>query len=77
MGLDLPLIHGRHGLAEQMEEWGFKGLTLGGIEAIHVTYRATYVLHFEDPAAADHAYRTTGWRQRNENPLEIEFFDDI
>lgn len=77
MSLDLLLIHGRHDPDEQMEEWGFNGPTLQGIEALHVTYQQTFVLHFKDRASCQTAQALTGWPEWDDRALELQFHDDM
>ena len=77
MGLRLLLIHGRFDPAEQMDEWGFNGPDIEGIEALHVVYQTTYVLHFKDAASAQRAQGLTGWREWDVDALEMSFHDDM
>jgi hypothetical protein len=77
MSLRMLLIHGRFGPDETMEEWGFHGPDLTGIEALHVMYQWTFVLHFQDAHAAQKAHALTGWPFFDENALELQFHDDM
>lgn len=71
------LIHGRFDPEETLEDWGFNGPDLAGVEALHVTYQQTFVLHFEDAHAASKAHALTGWPLWDENALELTFHDDM
>lgn len=73
----LLLIHGRFDPEEQMEDWGFSGPDIDGVEALHVTYQQTFVLHFEDAAAAKKAHALTGWPYFDEDALELMFHEDM
>jgi hypothetical protein len=73
----LLLIHGRFDPDETMEDWGFNGPDIEGVEALHVTYQQTYVLHFTDAAAATKAHALTGWPYFDQDALELTFHDDM
>jgi hypothetical protein len=73
----LLLSHGRFDPDEQLEEWGFNGPDLDGVEALHVTYQTTFVLHFKDAAAAQKAQALTGWPYFDCDALELAFHDDM
>ncbi len=75
--LDMLLIHGRSYPDEELDDWGFNGPTLTGIEALHVTYQSTFVLHFVDAAAAQAAHALTGWPYFDQDALELTFHDDM
>jgi len=77
MSLRLLLIHGRHDPDEQLDGWGFSGPDIDGVEALHVTYQQTFVLHFEDRASAAKAQALTGWREWDDQALEMSFHDDM
>lgn len=73
----LLLIHGRHDPDQDMDDWGFNGPNIEGVEALHVTYGQTFVLHFQDAQSASKAQALTGWRMWDENALEMSFHDDM
>ena len=73
----LLLIHGRFDPDEQMEDWGFAGPDIEGVEALHVVYKQTFVLHFENAEAAAKAHALTGWPYFDADALELQFHDDM
>jgi hypothetical protein len=73
----LLLIHGRFDREQDMDDWGFDGMPLDGVEALHVTYMTSHVLWFEDAASANKAHALTGWPYFDENALEMQFHDDL
>lgn len=75
--MKLLLIHGRHDPNETMEGWGFNGNGIEGVEALHVTYQQTFVLHFTDVQAAQKAHAQTGWPHFDDDALELQFHDDM
>ncbi|MBX3498123.1 MAG: hypothetical protein KF889_01665 [Alphaproteobacteria bacterium] len=75
--LRLMLIHGRHDPNEEMSDWGFNGPDIEGVEALHVTYQSTFVLHFVDKSAAQKAHAQTGWPHFDDDALELQFHDDM
>lgn len=77
MSLRLLLIHGRFDPDEQLEEWGFNGPDIEGIEALHSTYETHRVVRFKDRAAAQRAHALTAWEWWDENALLMQFHDDM
>lgn len=75
--LDFLLIHGRHDPDEDMQDWGFNGPRLHGVEALHVVYQTSFILHFTDSASADKAHAQTGWEFWDDNALELQFHQDM
>lgn len=73
----LLLIHGRFDPDEDMADWGFSGPDLNGVEALHVTYQSTFVLHFEDEVSATKAHALTGWPYFDQDALELTFHGDM
>lgn len=60
----------------EIEDWGFEGPTLEGIEAIDFTYGNTCVV-FKTPEAYDAARDATGWGEGvRELSLEIQYNAD-
>lgn len=49
----LNLLHGRHDPNETLNDCGFEGLTLACIEAVHVTYSATFTVWFVNQEAPE------------------------
>lgn len=73
----LLLIHGRFDPEEQLDDWGFSGPDLDDVEALHVTYQQTFVLHFKNSASASKAHALTGWPYFDQDALELTFHDDM
>lgn len=73
----LILIHGRKDPDEEMNDWGFNGPILEGVEYLVVTYNTHYRLGFVDEAACRAAMEATGWEEWDENQLLIQFHDDM
>lgn len=73
----LLLIHGRFDPDESLDDWGFNGPDIEGVEALHVTYQQTFVLQFADRASCQKAAILTGWREWDELALEMTFHDDM
>lgn len=84
--LKLDLYHGRVSNPEMLpttlegavvEDWGFQGPVLEGIEWLTCTY-GTFCVRFESEAAFETAKRLTGWDDgTTELSLEIAFFEDL
>ena len=77
MALRLLLIHGRFDPEADMDDWGFNGPNIEGVEALHVTYMASHVLWFVDEVSAKKAHALTGWPYFDENALEMMFDGDL
>ena len=82
--MKLHLYHGRldprtgptDADGNEIEDWGFEGPTLEGIESIDFTYGNTSLI-FKTPAAYDAAVRRTEWGEgAHELSLEIRYSDD-
>lgn len=75
--MDLLLIHGRFDPEADMDDWGFNGPTIQGVEAIHVIYQQTYVLWFADALSARKAHALTSWPHFDDEALEMTFHGDL
>lgn len=73
----LRLYHGRHDPEEAMNDWGFEGPSINGIEYITVTYLHTIRVVFASSEAADKARKLTGWQVWDTDTLGILFKDDM
>lgn len=76
--MKLLLLHGRKitDTNNEMTDWGFNGTTLFNVAALHVTYQATYVVHFKSKHDAYVAQSITGWPFFDDNALEMQFHQD-
>lgn len=74
----LMLMHGRNSPTEEMNDWGFQGPTLDGVEAVHFTYGLSTVrVWFVDVASREKAQEITGWEECEDNALEMQFHEDL
>ncbi len=73
----LLLIHGRHDPDETLDDWGFNGPTLEGVEYLVVTYNSHYRLGFVDEASFLRAKELTGWEEWDDKQLLMQFHDDM
>lgn len=71
------LIHGRYDVDQEMDDWGFRGPHIEGIVALHATYLTTFAVWFLDKEAAEKARAMTGWKEWDENALEMRFNKDL
>ena len=60
-----------------MEDWGFDGPLLSGVQSLHITYLATFAVAFVDLSACEAAAARTGWRLWDENTLEMRIVNDL
>lgn len=73
----MMMIHGRKDPDEEMDDWGFNGPILEGVEYLVVTYNAHYRLGFVDAESCAKAKEVTGWDEWDQNQLLIEFHHDM
>ncbi len=73
----LILLHGRHDPDEILNDWGFEGPTITCIEAVHVTYSATFTVWFANQEALEAAKKVTGWSDWDRLSLEMRFHEDM
>lgn len=71
------LLHGRKHANQDMEDWGFNGTDIIGVEAIHVTYLTHYTVWFTTKKQADRAQQQTGWEVWDERALLMKFTGDL
>jgi len=71
------LIHGRKNPDDEMNDWGFDGPVLEGVEYLVVTYNTHYRLGFRDAEAMKRAKDLTGWEEWDDDQLLIQFHDDL
>ncbi|MBD2745903.1 hypothetical protein IC232_04240 [Microvirga sp. BT688] len=72
---ELYLLHGRTRLEEDMEDWGFNGPRLQGVDGIHVTYGNINV-HFAGDAYLLAAQQLTGWDRFGDTALTVRMAED-
>jgi hypothetical protein len=71
--MQLHLYHGRKTPDEDMDDWGFDGPTLLGVEWMAVTYMSTFRVKFKTVEQAQAAQALTGWEYFADNDqLEIQ-----
>lgn len=73
----MRLWHGRVNPDQPMEEMGFDGPVLEGIESVHVVYAHTMTVKFLDTATFDVAQDATGWEVWDEHILIVRRHDDM
>ena len=77
--LKMHLFHGRNAPDEEMDDWGFSGPTLTGIESVNWTY-GELRLEFATPDAARIAHGLTGWKGftgPNSTELIVSIVEDM
>lgn len=75
--LVLRLFHGRRAPGDILEDWGFDGPRILGVQSLHITYLTTFAVAFVDISACEAAAALTGWPLRDENMLEMRIVDDL
>ena len=74
--MQLVLYHGRKSPDQEMDDWGFDGPALKGVERIQYTYGHLYVF-FSNPAFCEAAKAATGWSDHADNALQVGQHDDL
>lgn len=75
--LKLHMFHGRHAPDEEMDDWGFDGPTLEGVEWFHVTYMVDFRVKFVSLEAMEAAMAKTGWEVGDELMLYVKHQNDL
>ena len=75
--MDLLLLNGREKPDELVDDGGFCGPVLHGVDSIQQRYRDTTTVKFDNIALAESAMRQTGWPVWDEQVLEIVWQDDL
>lgn len=75
--MKLQLIHGRKTPDEQLNDWGFNGTPITGIEYIHHTYNTTVTVGFKSLEDCQKAKFITGWQNWASCVLEMDFHEDM
>ena len=77
--MKLNLFHGRNDPDEEMNDWGFQGPVLGGVEFVHITYTHHIRVGFDDWSTYRRALELTGWDVWDEKDrvLEASIHDDM
>ena len=73
----LYLLHGRHKPDDELQDWGFDGPKLEGVEGIHQTYGNPINVHFKTEADCKHARAITGWIELDRTTLTMLWDDDM
>lgn len=75
--MQLHLYHGRDDANADLEDWGFDGPTLHGVQQLLWTYGHPYII-FIDDTQRDAAAALTGWKEGvHEHSLELQLFGDL
>jgi len=74
--MKMLLIHGRDDPDEDIEDWGYQGMTLKGVDYIHWTY-GNLTIGFVSEDAARAAHDTTGWPFFDKAVLEMREHEDL
>jgi hypothetical protein len=72
---ELYLLHGRTRLDENLDDWGFDGPRLQGVEGIHGTY-GNINIHFATEEDLIAAQQLTGWEKFGDNALTLRMAED-
>lgn len=75
--MKLTLIHGRNDPDEQMEDWGFEGPIIEGIEWMAVTYMTHFRIKVANNEIAEELAKKLGWDMWEDCQLLIKFHDDM
>ncbi|SEG42494.1 hypothetical protein SAMN02746093_02904 [Legionella quinlivanii DSM 21216] len=73
--MKIRLYHGRNNPEQEMDDWGFEGVTLDGVEGIIWTYGVPRV-YFVNENALQTAKDLTGWDALGDG-LEMHVFEDL
>ncbi|KTC69786.1 hypothetical protein Lbir_1926 [Legionella birminghamensis] len=73
--MKIRLYHGRNNPEQEMDDWGFEGVTLDGVEGIIWTYGVPRV-YFVNENALQIAKGLTGWDALGDG-LEMHVFEDL
>ncbi|HAU9810795.1 TPA: ABC transporter substrate-binding protein [Legionella pneumophila] len=73
--MKLRLYHGRNNPEQAMDNWGFEGATLNGIDGIIWTYGVPRVFFVNDNALTI-AKALTGWDELGDG-LEMRVYEDL
>ena len=76
-GTYLSLFHGRNYPEEKLEDWGFQGPLVGGIESMHITYFTTFRITFVSTTAQQKAILLTGWEAWDGLSVEMRIDNDL
>lgn len=60
-----------------MDDWGFDGPDIYGIESFHVTYMSHFRVHFIDEESCKLAQSLTGWESWDDKALLVKFLEDM
>ena len=74
--MELNLFHGRKTPDEQLDDWGFNGPLIQGIQDISWTY-GNLRLHFKDEASWIEARNQTGWEGMGDWSLDVAQEEDL
>lgn len=74
--MKLRLFHGRHKPEQNLEDWGFDGPLIQGIQDISWTY-GNLRLHFKDKTSWLEARNQTGWDGMGDWSLDVAQKDDL
>lgn len=74
--MKLYLFHGRATPDEELDDWGFDGPVLQGVDYVHSTY-GTLTVGFKEQHHADFAHHTTGWDWSDGKVLEMRYRGDL
>jgi len=75
--MDMMLLHGRDRPDEQLNDWGFDGPTLHGVQSFQQRYRITTTVKFVSRTFADLARNLTGWPIWDDDILEVPWHGDL
>jgi hypothetical protein len=64
--MTLTLFHGRNTKDEDMDDWGFDGPLITGINSVSVTYKSHIRFFFNDPTYAELIATLNGWSYEGE-----------
>jgi hypothetical protein len=71
------LYHGRTARAEEMDDWGFDGPRLEGVDWLTATYMDLFRVKFKDYESFNAARAATGWKSWDVLTLEMETKDGL
>ena len=72
----ISLWHGRNNPDEAMEDWGYEGPSIEGVEQLWFTYMGTIRVSFFSVADCAKAKALTGWDSWDHETLEIRVEGD-